>query len=238
MTKEEIMNARNGAKPLGQFARQDRKEAIDGVLKGIYAMMGFIAEPQEVEEIVTGILDRISTRFQHLTVGELVLAWEAGVSGEYGKERRICIANLLSWLSSYVESDVRKDALTQIIKTQRTEARMLSQGDIEARNREACLRMARTQWQHYKATGSLEASLLAGTAAAICDYLVSAGKLRASDATQAEAISRAKEQRKLRGIPESLGRIGTQGELDSMAKRELLAMYYGSLVARGVELTV
>lgn len=237
ITKDDIKIARKGAKSLGELDAQDRHDALEGILKRTYALKGYSVEGpivQEVEAILTETEPRISSRHSRLTLGEVALAWEAGVCGDFGADTRITIATLIAWTSKYSQLEERKEAIEELYQESRP-SHLLPARDIEARNRDACRRWALSQWEHYKQHDDLEKDLLDGFAVKIYEYLESLHKVNPSEETQRAARLRAEKRLKEKGKVNALRlEVATQNAY----KAELLRMYYGSLKARGVELRI
>lgn len=237
MMAQEIIDARRSAKGVAEYGPADRFDALLLLVTKLYAMKGLCVSDDmrpELEAMVRGIEGKVAYRYGRTTLAEISLAWEEGICGGFTKDTRITMANLLSWLSLYHDLDARKEAL-YTINLERSRVRpekALPPADSERLNEEAARRGARETWEHYKANGSLPADLLGGYAGVIVNYLESIGKLRATEATRQKAEEMYEEKRRTGQVGHFLG--GRQGGI----KKELLGLYYESLVKRGVELRV
>jgi len=195
--------------------------------------------------------DRIAHRFPHLTVDEIRLALELGVTGYWTKDKRMTIANYLDWLSKYNTSPERAEAVDDRMNRQKTlsanqAAALLPAEDIARKNEEAARSAALREFDRFKQCGRLDICVQ-GYGAMIYDYLLQRGCLNPSDALIREAYKRSKNH--LRGgVPSRTRRISdvvadfvpdkaeASQLLDWSTKCELLTMYYSTLHARGMQL--
>jgi len=252
MTTYEVKAARVGV-PVGMLTMKDRSDALDGILKRIYALKGFTVADNvqpEIDIAVRELEDKLAHRWTSFTMGEVALALESGVSGFFGADNRLTIANYFSWLTKYERSDERSDAIYELAKLKKATRvvdpqRLLPPEEQAARNERAGREAALCEWERFKKCGRLDICI-DGYAAMIYDYLTRKGKLNATEAT----ISQAYRQAKTRHTDKQTYRIGdviktfnpatapASELLDWATKRELLSMYYESLRRRGVELQI
>ena len=244
MTTNEIKQARGGI-AVNRLDAQDLMDGLDGVVKRIYAMKGLSTDVKgEIDLICREVGHRLLESYPTITLGEVSLALEAGITGEYGKDTRFTIANGLVWLRTYYWSDDRKDAIRELNEEQKREkraSRLLAPQD----NTEAFHGEIMKQWRYYREHKCLDIRF-DGFAGAMYDHLVKMGKLRASEATiqKAKAMSKSQDADK----SSEMAQIGTLIEnvakesasandrLDYATKRILLTMYFDSLIARGAAL--
>lgn len=253
MTKNEILAAMNSPK-FGSLPMNDKEDALDGVLKYLYSLRGYTVADgvqPEIDAAVRVLEDRIAHRFPHLTVDEIRLALELGVTGYWTKDKRMTIANYLDWLSKYNTSSERAEAVDDRMNRQKTlsanqAAALLPAEDIARKNEEAARSAALREFDRFKQCGRLDICVQ-GYGAMIYDYLLQRGCLNPSDALIREAYKRSKNH--LRGgVPSRTRRIGdvvadfvpdkaeASQLLDWSTKCELLTMYYSTLHARGMQL--
>ena len=251
MTTNEIKRARGGIQ-VNRLEAKDRTDALDGVIKRIYALKGLSVEKQvqpEIDLTVAELTKRLLESYPTMTLGEVSIALEAGITGEYGKDVRLTIANCLVWLRTYYWSDDRKDAIRELEeerKRERRAANLLEAPDDESRDRAFCSEIMK-QWRFYRENKRLDI-LFDGFAAKMYDHLVKKGKLRATEATIRKAHQNAQSHNRDKGA--ETGQIGAlinkvtedtasaNGLLDYATKRELLTMYFDSLIARGAVLNL
>ena len=253
MTKNEILAAMNAPK-FGSLPMNDKEDALDGVLKYLYSLRGYTVADgvqPEIDAAVHVLEDRIAHRFPHLTVDEIRLALELGVTGYWTKDKRMTIANYLDWLSKYNTSSERAEAVDDRMNRQKTlsanqAAALLPAEDIARKNEEAARSAALREFDRFKQCGRLDICVQ-GYGAMIYDYLLQRGCLNPSDALIREAYKRSKNH--LRGgVPSRTRRISdvvadfvpdkaeASQLLDWSTKCELLTMYYSTLHARGMQL--
>jgi len=253
MTKNEILAAMNSPK-FGSLPMKDKEDSIDGVLKYLYSLRGYTVADgvqPEIDAAVRVLEDRIAHRFQHLTVDEIRLALEMGVTGYWTKDKRLTIANYLDWLSKYNTSPERAEAVDERMNrhkslTQSQAAALLPAEDIERKNEEAGRSAALKEFERFKQCGRLDICVQ-GYGAMIYDYLLKRGCLNPSDALIREAYKRSKNHMR-GGVQPRQRRIGdviadfnperaeASQLLDWSTKCELLTMYYSTLQARGMSL--
>ena len=252
MTTYEIKAARVGV-PVGTLTIKDRSDALDGILKRIYALKGFTVADNvqpEIDIAVRELEDKLAHRWTGFTIGEVALALESGVSGFFGADNRLTIANYFSWLTKYERCDERREAIGELAKQNKASRvvdpqQLLPPEEQAARNERAGREAALREWEAFKRYGRLDI-FLDGYAAMICDYLMRKGKLNATEATIRQAYRQAKTRRTDKQT-NSIGDViktfnpttaPASELLDFATKRELLSMYYDSLRRRGVELQV
>ena len=256
MTKNEILAAMNAPK-FGSLSMNDKQDALDGVLKYLYSLRGYTVADgvqPEIDAAVHVLEDRCAHRFPHLTVDEIRLALEMGVTGYWTKDKRMTIANYLDWLAKYNTSAERAEAVDDKLNRQKTltanqAAALLPAEDIERKNDEAGRNAALKEFERFKQCGRLDICVQ-GYGAMIYDYLLKRGCLNPSDALIREAYKRSKNHLP-GGVPQRRNRLQTIGDtiasfnpdrassdqlLDWSTKCELLTMYYSTLHARGMQL--
>lgn len=266
MTKNEILSVLSGPK-FGALGIDDKKDAIDGVLKYIYGLRGYtVADGMQAEiDSAVGIIeDRLTHRFPHLTVGEIKLALELGVTGFWTKDKRLTIANYLDWLAKYSSSPERAEAVEERIASQKSltqsqASTLLPASDVAHLNEEAGRRAAQREFDAFCRVGHLEI-MLQGYGAMIYDYLIKHGCFNPNDNAIRTAYERSKHTRSTYDEVTTRQERGFFGDmrtavirtarsinakttpvqhlLDWATKCELLSMYFATLKARGMQLQV
>ena len=254
MTTNEILAAMNGPK-FGSLPLNDKEDAIDGVLKYIYSLRGYTVADgvqPEIDAAMRVLVDRSATRFPYLTVDEIRLALELGVTGYWTKDKRLTIANYLDWLSKYNTSAERAEAGDQKMNrqkslTQSQASALLPDVDIARKNEEAGRSAALREYDAFCKTGRLDICVQ-GYGAMIYDYLLAHGKLNPSDALIRQAYDRSKnhlrggvQRRGMHRIGETIAEFNpskapAEQLLDWSTKCELLTMFFSTLHARGMQL--
>lgn len=239
ITVEEIKGALRGAKQFRDLEASVRLQALDGILKRAYALKGYVVEASTQSEVTVSAEElerKISQRWPFLTLGEVMLALEAGVCGDYPGETRLAIANYIRWLGAYVASPERRTALEEAMAEKRRETRpehILPAATRETLNARANREGALKAFRSFKESGDMGITL-DGRAASIYDYLSDLGKIKVTPETWAEAQRRASVSAGRKTFA-SLVSSGPAGA-DWSAKRYLLGRYFESLVNRGVDL--
>lgn len=258
INRDEIIAAAQ-AKPLGDSSIRitDRNAALDGFLKRLYSMKGYTVADNvqaEVDLAVRELEDRLVHRYAHLTLGEVWLALDYGIQGEYGKDTRLTVQNYLQWIATYSKRAERQEAIEELNRIRGKEfARkampVISAEEQARRNERACKEQLRREWQRFKETGELD-MITGGCAEVLCDYLVQKGKLNARPETMDLAAKRGRARyfRKrsnlfhrygmMLGIDERDDSKREQICIEKQTKHELLAMHFESLRARGAELVL
>jgi len=122
MTRYEIIEARKTAR-LRDMNYKERKEAVRGVVFRLYGLKG--EDPRGhldlVDRCASELEERCAKAFPTCTLGEVKLAMDSGIRGEWGKNTNIYPANLLSWLQSYATSPERKEAVKEQEKAEARE---------------------------------------------------------------------------------------------------------------------
>lgn len=244
------------APKFGVLPMNDREDALDGVLKYLYSLRGYTVADgvqPEIDAAVRVLEDRIAHRFPHLTVDEIRLALEMGITGYFTKDKRMTIANYLDWLEKYNSSRERAEAVDDRINrqkqlTQSQAAALLPAEDIARKNEEAARGAAMKEFARFCECGCLDICVQ-GYGAMIFDYLLKRGCFNPTDNIIREAYRRSKNH--MRGGVRKRGQLATVGDtlrdfnpdsapaqqlLDWSTKCELLSMYYGTLKARGMQL--
>lgn len=247
ITEAEIRVARRGAKTLGQQSPGELADSLYLAVRSSLALSGYtVADDLDgnTADITEKISVKVRTRFPGLTAGEVSIALESGVTGEWGRDMRPTPANCLRWLEAYAQTDQRKAVMAALSRTggPRPED-LLTPEQKERMNARARRESAMRAWEDYKREGRLDI-VTNGFAAMVCDHLMREGVLKPTPEAVEQAY-RASRLRKARhsgfgSIAEMFRTVGraqdTDGMMDWDCKRELLSMYFGHLLAKGAEL--
>lgn len=218
MTTQEIIAAR-AAKNVASLDTATRASALEGTLKKLYAMKGYSLADAEAEVgiAVQELNTRLVIRWPYLTMGEVLLALEAGICGEYTSDKRLSVANYITWLNAYAKSDERREAMETLSRQKPKPKGLLSKANIQAMNERAIVDGVKKAWQSFQETGEIGITA-DGWAAAMCEWLMFKGKLNPS--------------------PQTLAEVSRKYTNEWGKKRALLEMYFRSLKQRGVILTL
>lgn len=257
MTQNEILDALEGPR-FGSLPMTDKTDAIDGILKYLYALRGYtVADNIQAEiDTATSMLEyKLSHSFAHLTVAEIKLALEQGIIGYFTKDKRLTIANYLEWLTKYSTSQERAEAVEARVARQKQLSQsqagaLLPEADLARLNEDAGRRSALREFDNFCKSGKLD-FVCQGYGAMIYDFLIQRGCFNPNDATIRAAYKRSKNHLRggvrTRGILQQLGSVIVDFNperamaaqlLDYSTKCELLAMFFSTLKARKMPLNV
>lgn len=232
MTSSEIRSARK-SRLFGQLTLAERLASVKDALSRAYLLRGLEPSDEEMAAPIQEVESKISHSYPGLTQDEVWLCMEAGVSGKFGGDRKMVIANYFYWLASYWSSEAR----TAVIRDEARhpvsdyEGYRLTPQEIAYKNEQAGRRGALRLFVEMKTTGTMDI-LLSGYGAMVYDYLVSKGKIRVTEETVQRARRLARQEHR-RGVFDSLlpGDVNDYG-----TKNVLLRIYFQSLIDRGVNL--
>lgn len=232
MTAQEIRDARTGP-TLGSLNIAERSDVIDGALRRAYYLRGLEPDNGEISLAVEELEYKAAHTYPFLTGAEFRLVLEAGVSGEYGGDKRMTVANCFAWLAAYVSSEIRKGVVADTVRTMPAPAAAppLSYHEIVQRNEDAGRNGALRLFEEVRTTGTFDVTV-AGYAAMIYDYLVKRGKMNPKPETVREAFRKAKEHPKSTAYYDA-GTASVRDLLDFQTKEVLLLQYFRQLAARG-----
>lgn len=112
MTQEEIVKAISTGKPLGSIDLGSKEAALRNYIEKVYQMKGMEQKGDRLRIEVGTLEDKLSHAYAHLTLAEVQLALEAGVTGEFKDVSTVPnVANFLSWVAFYNRCADRADAL-------------------------------------------------------------------------------------------------------------------------------
>ncbi len=247
ITEAEIKVARRGSKTLGQQSPGELTGSLHIAVRSALALSGYtVADDLDgnAADITEKISAKVRTRFPGLTAGEVSIALESGVTGEWGRDTRPTPANCLRWLETYAQTDQRKAVIASLSRTRGPRAEdLLIPEQKDRMNARARRESALRAWEDYKHEGHLDI-VTNGFAAMVCDHLMREGILKPTPEAVEQAY-RASRLRKARSsgygsIAEMFRTVGKAQDADGMmdwdCKRELLSMFFGHLLAKGGDL--
>lgn len=235
MTASDIRKARR-SNIFADLNVPERVDVIRDALHRAYLLRGLEPPEDELDIPVQEIENKINYTYPGLAVDELPLAFEAGVSGDFGGERKMVVANYFYWLASYVNSSVRQDVLRDEARRPSSdyEGYRLSSDEINRRNAQAERNGALRLYNEVRLTGEMDV-LLSGYAAMVYDGLVRRGKINPTPETLAEAKKRA-QLRSRRNIFDRA--LTPEGDIAYEVKQELLLMYFRHLASNNIDLKI
>jgi len=239
VSKREIQAARKAAK-LGSMKESEIYTHILGATTSAYMLKGMtIADGLEESsrQLADSIRHKIESRYRHLTSDELALAFDYGVTGEFGGDKRMTPSTALFWLSQYDQHPMRKEVIGE--ENLPTSRKKESASDINdptagmsfvekmAYNEKvmdgACIRV----WNEYVHNGCKLDIYLEGFADCVYRHLLKRGKFTPNPKTEAEAWRRSR----MNVTPDKRGDF--PGKMDWAAEREYIQMYFDHLASNG-----
>lgn len=110
MNSNEIISAYNAPK-IGTISPAELKKGINVIFHEAYALAG--SEPVEATIIsnTATLSKKVAGCYRHLTLAEVRLAIEYGLSGQLGNRTSLQLANVFGWVETYSKSPERIDAI-------------------------------------------------------------------------------------------------------------------------------
>ena len=237
MTAQEIRDARTGL-PLGSLNLAERSDVIYEALRRAYYLRGLEPDKGELDLAVEELEYKAAHTYPFLTAAEFRLVLEAGVSGDFGGDKRMTVANYFAWLGAYVASEIRKGVVSDQVRTMPSvpSTPPLSYQETIERNEAAGRNGALRLFDEVRRTGTFDVAV-AGYAAMVYDYLVKRGKMNPKPDTVRAAFRHAKEHPRSTAFYDA-GTASTRDLLDFQTKQELLLLYFRNLAARGGALSL
>lgn len=225
---------------LNTYPPADAKETIRASVDRAYNL----AEVQrpgaiDYEQTIDNITGKILTSYPYLTAQEIALVADAGVAGELGGRTKPSAAAFFGWLASYVNSDIRKEAIRNYRRSNTGDpaTREPTRAEKDEMNRRAEVRALRTLWQEFKDRGRFASDHLDGYIAMACDAFIKRRYMTVTDEhwRMAKEAARKEAHRAL-----GSGWIDRALPYDPVfkTKRIMLAMCFQGLKDAGYELEV
>lgn len=239
MTQEEIVKAMCDGKPLGSIDLGTKEVALRSYIDKIYQMKGMEQKGDRLN-IETGTLEnKLSHAYTHLTLAEVRLALEAGVTGEFKDVSTVPnVANFLSWVAFYNRCADRADALKVARSRKDAEDRRNSQlvaNEMAARlNAQAFEQEPAKAYAKYLAEGREGFTLPQYIANVVYEGLIRHGKMQKVSNETMEAAKFAAKKAMTKQLPISvkLGGVNAVTE-QSYIRQELVFRYFETLKNAG-----
>lgn len=231
----EIVNAIITAETcFGKMNLADRKSGLKAALERIYSLKGL--EPTNVDYIVDEAEYKIAHAWPMLTIGEIQIALEAGVQGEFKKVGTvISAATCIGWLNEFYNSEERKAAREKIHYQKSLLSRDEDLKEIHRKNQEFEREGPQAAYEEYLKDG--RSIVVVGYAAALYDALMKHGKINPTPQTRAKAeqAARATMTRTSGHGFAALAQTGKNAPVfEAYVKQELLYSYFENLKQRNV----
>lgn len=235
---DKIKDAMFTSPQMGEVDIESLSSDMRTMMVKLYELTGVKVPPEETLTASSmSLATTMKERFPILTKDEVWIALENGALGEYPGDRKISVANMVSWANAYGHSYDRKVALEMAARIAGTsgDAKSMTDEEVAEANKNAMIRGARMEWNMYKMYGKLNI-LLDGYAAAICDYLMEIGKMKPTEQTIRDAWKASRSTLAQRRGELSSKLLMEEFRMDYATKRELLERYFRSLDDRKAEL--
>lgn len=233
LVRNDIVEAIVGNKPIGQIYSGDFRSALSDMVERLYALKAIDYNKSAASLIVDELEYTIAHSYPSLTIPELKIALEAGVSGEWRNiGSNISVASCIGWVRSYFTSDDRTGAREAINEMNRRASSGISLEEIMARNKKTELEEPDNAYQRYLAEG--RSITFAGYAAMVYDSLVKHGKMNPSEEARKRAEKAALVTMKKANGLGSMMRGQNSPVFESYVKLELLYAYFENLKSRNV----
>lgn len=190
----DIIHAAQG-RSLNAYPIDDARESVRSHVDRAYNLAEVpLPNGPDYEVLVNEITDKILKSYPYMTSQELALVAESGVAGELGGRTRPSAAAFFGWIASYMNSDLRKEAIRNYRRGNSGDpaSRLLTPDERATLNRQAGVRMLTTLWNEYKRLGRISDDHLDGYVAGAYDYAMECGLFNVSP----EFVEKARMQAK------------------------------------------
>lgn len=194
MDSFDIINAAKGT-PFNRYTPEDAKETVRSHVDRAYNLAEVpVPDALAYEQLIKDITEKIIKSYSYMTSQELALVVESGVAGELGGRTRPSAAAFFGWIASYMNSDLRKEAIRNYRRGNSGDpaSRLLTPDERATLNRQAGVRMLTTLWNEYKRLGRISEDHLDGYVAGAYDYAMECGLFNVSP----EFVEKARMQAK------------------------------------------
>lgn len=238
-TNDIIIAAKNRA--MNTYTLEDAHETIRVSIDKAYKLAEVpLPTGPDYQQLVESVTDKILRSYPYITSQEVALVAEAGVAGELGGRTKPNAAAFFGWLATYMNSDVRREAIRNYRRNNDGDpaARLLTPAETAELNRQAEVRGINALWNEYKQHGRiLETEHLRGYVAMVCDGLVERKVFDIRPEHWELARKKADENRHRLMRSTIFDRaLGYNAEM--LAKWCMLEMCFGALVKSGRELEI
>ena len=241
MTSQEILNAASGP-AIGTFPELEQVQMLEAIIKSLYLLQHLDAERDEkrVKMAATLLQSKIMERCSYLTLGEIRLALESGVYGEFGKDTFLTPANFVKWITAFIALPGRAET-----KNDRAEDKkyrnLLPPADKAARDEAFRKTAPLAAWEEFKRDPFYYEIYAIGYGHALYEALRSSGKmLQVTDQTLEEAKRRATiRYNRVHNESDPFAKVVNDAQaLGHYVETELVKLYFRSLYDRGQNLTI
>lgn len=246
MTSQEILNAANGP-AIGTFPELEQVQMLEAIIKSLYLLQHLDAERDEKRVKMSAALlqSKITERCSYLTLGEIRLALESGVYGEFGKDTFLTPANFVKWVTAFTALPERAEAIREKMKNDRAEEKkyrnLLPPADKAARDEAFRKTAPLAAWEEFKRDPFYYEIYAIGYGHAIYEALRSSGKMQqVTDKTLEEAKRRATiRYNRVHNESDPFAKVVNDAQtLEHYVETELVKLYFRSLYDRGQNLTI
>lgn len=246
MTSQEILNAASGP-AIGTFPELEQVQMLEAIIKSLYLLQHLDAErdEQRVKMAATLLQSKITERCSYLTLGEIRLALESGVYGEFGKDNFLTPANFVKWITAFIALPERAEAIREKMKNDRAEEKkyrnLLPPADKAARDEAFRKTAPLAAWEEFKRDPFYYEIYAIGYGHALYEALRSSGKMQqVTPQTLDEAKRRATiRYNRVHNESDPFAKVVNDAQaLGHYVETELVKLYFRSLYDRGQNLTI
>lgn len=246
MTSQEILNAASGP-AIGTFPELEQVQMLEAIIKSLYLLQHLDAERDEkrVKMAASLLQSKIMERCSYLTLGEIRLALESGVYGEFGKDTFLTPANFVKWITAFTALPERAEAIREKMKNDRAEEKkyrnLLPPADKAARDEVFRKKAPLAAWEEFKRDPFYYEIYAIGYGHALYEALRSSGKmLQVTDQTLEEAKRRATiRYNRVHNESDPFAKVVNDAQVfDHYVETELVKLYFRSLYDRGQNLII
>lgn len=138
-------------KPISELKFDVFLETVKTEVEKAHKFLGYKPSPHiDLNDMINDLAKYIKDNYGYLKQGEFEIASELGYTGQYGEFIGLSIKTFLSWIRSYLNSELRATSYKSWKEEQpKTE---LSQKELDEKNERAIREMARDCWENYLRT--------------------------------------------------------------------------------------
>lgn len=246
MTAKDILKAATGP-TIGTLNVEEQTTLLTAIVEILYTLKHLdpAANRQRIALSADVLRDKVAERFPYLTIGEVKLALESGVYGEFGKDTILTPANLVNWVIAFTKLPERAEALKDKQSSDRIEARKTSSllPPAEKAERDEAFRKNQplVAWEEFKRDPFYWDIFAIGYGHALYEALRSSGKMQqVKNETLEEAKRRATiRYNRVHNESDPFAKVVNDAQaLGHYVETELVKLYFRSLYDRGQELTI
>lgn len=114
MTTQEIITAMKAMSPIGQCSLTQKEDCCRMYIEDVYKMKNMRRDKEQIGAESRTLEQKLTTSYPHLTLAEVRLAMEAGVTGQFNDLSTVPnMANMIAWIAFYNRSSERAFAQQQ-----------------------------------------------------------------------------------------------------------------------------